>query len=288
MRKFTCHLIKRLLAFMGIFLGFSAAVTAQYGVVENHWRVMGDVKAENCAESLKDTRVRITAGSIGGEAYVIGEAYADSNGRFVLGLYDPYLNSPFTIEVSDPLRCPPRFKDTVFVIPTEDLGFISDGSSHWTKNYYNRDTIHLRIPGLCPSEEGTPPAPGIADTTAEENDQLVTLMVPEDTAALIPEPDATEQEMLFPLPEAAGSKDEPLLFPNPGDGRFTVQYNDEIETWVQVSIFDNRMQLLEESAFFCNGKGSTFRVDVSLYPSGVYFVRLMAGSRRTILRYVRL
>ena len=77
------------------------------------------------------------------------------------------------------------------------------------------------------------------------------------------------------------------ITPNPTDGLFTLYLEDNSDLPYQLSIFDTMGRMIDASSF--STRNGVFREDFDLtnYPSGVYFIRIVngdkVGSRRVVV-----
>lgn len=74
------------------------------------------------------------------------------------------------------------------------------------------------------------------------------------------------------------------LFPNPTNGKATLNLEEMDAQIIQLSLFDLHAQLLVNYDFSKNGGQSKFDLDMSPYPNGTYFVKVLTTNETFVLK----
>ena len=69
------------------------------------------------------------------------------------------------------------------------------------------------------------------------------------------------------------------IYPNPSSGKATLSYNLAEVGNVQLRVFDQRGNLIEESQLNANNGDNITCVDISKQPAGIYFFNLVMGDK---------
>ncbi len=72
-----------------------------------------------------------------------------------------------------------------------------------------------------------------------------------------------------------------LVFPNPGNGRFTLKFNGNTESEFQMRIHGSDGSLILETNITLNSNHNTF-IDLTSQPKGIYFLTLISGNIQTV------
>jgi hypothetical protein len=78
---------------------------------------------------------------------------------------------------------------------------------------------------------------------------------------------------------------EIILYPNPSDGNFYLQTNEENLGTISIRVFDAVGKQVFCSETFSQ-KGGTFKVELKNSVPGLYFVRMISGGKTTVKRIV--
>jgi hypothetical protein len=150
MKKFnriSCKAWRAILSFMGLFFGFSSAIVAQYGAIENRWMLVGDIETTPCELPMANLKLSLEVHNhYYGNQTQIGQAVTDEKGHFSFYLYDAYSLDSLTIKVSAKENDSNyKFKDTIYIVPFDSLKFASTNSGHWTIDHVNKKALNLKM-----------------------------------------------------------------------------------------------------------------------------------------------
>ncbi len=295
----TLFLLKRLsllgwrniLTFIGVFLGFSSAVTAQYGVVENQFHIMGTVLSEDCHDSLPGIQLRLQSSSNDRNySYALDETNSFQNGQFSLNMYHNLYDEKYLLFANDvDGSANGQFRDTVFVIATADLKFKSNEEGHWHMNYVNNEPLILQMKRSGPSPCREIP---IQQDTIKD---LSILNVPDS----LPKPVDTGiiQEMAVlgvtdtstsfspnnGLPESFKFR----IFPNPNSGPFNVEIEMLSAGRIALVVYDERLRKIFENNIDLESGVHQEQIDLSEAASGTYYLVLSCRTTRKVAKIIR-
>ncbi len=204
-------LIYKLISVLGLVLGYTTDVVAQYGVFYHYYP--GIVVTKDCNISPEKVKLEVFVKRENEPEYIISSAISDEEGNFfVESRYRSYFSDSNVF-----LRITPvsnsLLKDTIYPYS------------------FDKATI-FEIPYI-----GVPPCldtiPVKQDTTQiftpEESFPVIEL----DSFIVINE-DSTETYQ----PELPAGNDEMTLYPNPNKGRFAIEFYDDKENDYQIVIYD--------------------------------------------------
>jgi hypothetical protein len=280
----------RILAFLGIFLGFSNTIHAQYGVIESEFIIQGNLISADCHENIDGLKVSLKVKSpYQTEPVLVSQEQLSSDGKFQLMVWDSFINGDFLVFVSDPDGpASGHFRDTVFVLPVEQLAIKQVAGGHW-----NRQMTNTFVPVLEMKRNGVTPCPTemplIPDTSqmivAGETDTVVTEL-PQTNLTELPPPDTdSAKSSMTAVTEAAAL--ELKIFPNPNKGPFTLEFVSAETGQALINIYDAVMRKIfwSECQIRTGLNQQTF--DLSAFPAGTYFFEFVTTQGRSILKVIK-
>jgi minor extracellular serine protease Vpr len=92
------------------------------------------------------------------------------------------------------------------------------------------------------------------------------------------------QLLSIQVPSLSGNIKDCILSPNPGTGKFVLEFSNEGSNEIFVEVFNNLGQILKNEKGFAHNGNNQFNFDLSGIPSGIYFTRLTSGKRMAIFK----
>lgn len=291
---------RAVLSFLGLFLGFSHAVVAQYGVIETQFSFRGTVTTEKgsgcggpCPEVPAGLKISMQGRDWEHNLYTINEGITDDQGRFALRSYHMPGGDTLTFVVKDvDGRENGLFRDTVFVMRVEDLGLTDENGGHWTQFYTNKTPIILKV--RC---EDQTPCPEIPDPL-EPSLPVPSDSVAEPAIAEIPADSANADSIaaetadtsawIFVNDHQGQESFQILAYPNPNTGWLQLSISAQEPGRVMLYLFDDRYRKLLEEQFDMNGSSFQHTLDLSRFAPGTYFLEVRAGSVKEVIKILRM
>ncbi|MFH0892816.1 MAG: T9SS type A sorting domain-containing protein [Bacteroidota bacterium] len=274
------RLQRRILSFLGIFLGFSSVVVAQYGVIEYNYSVPLKLVTE-CGTPAKGIKVDID------DKYNYNNPDLITNDKGLTSIM-LYGHRSFTSLANDMAFHDPQglLKDTLVKQASwkrEDFKAIREGG--WTNDYVKSDTLLVTLfykdKAPCKEEpkDTTPPKDTIIKhsilASRDEIQHTVLALNPEDTGAGNNEsPDRLNNSNIIvePVPFDA------LLFPNPSYGAFSVKLTLPEEGDVTINIYDLNGKLIFSETHPSCPLTSTLSANPGVLSQGTYMVQFLHKS----------
>jgi putative lipoprotein (rSAM/lipoprotein system) len=258
-----------ILAFAGLFFGFSNTVAAQYGVMETTFRINGNVRSQECNIPVKGMKVTLEERYGDDPVNHYGNsALTDEKGNFCINLYNHYFGDRmrFIVKDIDSLENG-SFNDTAFIIPSSDADFKRIDEGHWNRDYVYIKPVNIQLP-----TNGIPPCP----------EKLIikdTLQIVEDLVPAISIPEKAEQnesiELIDTQTEMINDTIHPpsiVVYPNPDHGAFVIEVESSFETQAGLYIYDASYRLLNRKKIEIMEGMNSYRVVMSDYVPGNYFL----------------
>lgn len=231
---FLTRTLAKVLAFIGLFIGFSAEVLAQYGAPVYFFTFKGQVKDVECDQPVKNADVKLVNRNTGRE-YM---ATTDSLGNFQF-MNERYRNyNEFRLIISDPDK-----RKNGYFKPTSSNVLVNDSYRYGAPE--ELDTMKSDI-FLVEYVRGAP-----CDNEPE-------LQKPkQDTAAIIPEllnpeDNTPENSNNDPIESGLNEFTKFNLYPNPNEGNFYLEFFSETADPVQIQVISMNGALVHFEEYECH------------------------------------
>lgn len=279
------------LTFVGIFLGFSNATTAQYGVVESQFYIKGNLLALDCKDSLPGIKLTLKNSDGIHEPYVANQGITATNGQFVFEISRYFNNnSYYLLYAEDPNRTAKGgFKDTVFVIQTSALQFAQSGGGHWQIDYINKEAVVFEMQRNGSAPCGDPPV--IPDTLEPSMLAVKEEPVIVDAEAAI----IDEISLLDPIDSASSTVSWLEMpdyytiraYPNPNNGPFNLEVSVAESGTAVLIIYDERLRKVFEKTMVLVEGINNEALDMSAFAAGSYYLCLSNQTIRKVVKILR-
>ncbi|MCF8296970.1 MAG: radical SAM-associated putative lipoprotein [Saprospiraceae bacterium] len=253
-RKKYLRFLNFILATVGILLGFSNSVVAQYGAPINFYRINGNVKSLECEYAIPSIKLLLECEEAKNSNYYKPmETTTDSLGNFTFVVSEYFLRNKLKIiaEDVDGKENGEYFDAQKKVDPNPRT--IAE-NRNWT-NYYDIPVdIKMKSRGIPPCEE-------------EQQDTLI--IPPEEQFAKIDIPNSIEN-----IVDALSSSDI-IVYPNPNKGRFAVRFTVGSSTNVEFRLYDSSGKLILNKKIENVENTVEKNFNIEQMPVGVYFLNII-------------
>lgn len=282
------------LSFLGLFLGFSNAVVAQYGIVENHFTLKGTVLSADCLSAVPSLKLSIQPPSQDQQiSDIIAEGATDAQGNFSLNTYYFLNEESYILRVQD-MDGPENgaFHDTAFVVKTEDLKFAGDEQGHWTRMLTNTVPLSIRVhrdgPSPCEAQKDTlVPALTPEPASITDADDTTNFMMA-DEPELLPY-DNTEDTAWAKMASMAEHEGIKITtYPNPNKGLLHIEIEVNADSKALLQLFDDRYRKIIEQERTLQAGINRHLMDISSCTPGTYFLEIQTENFRRIIKIIRL
>jgi len=137
---------KWLFALVALIFGFSGTVAAQYGVVENHYLVKGNVVSEKCKDAIPKIKITLRATDAKGVDHD-QEAYTDENGNFSIDNMNlrSYQNYMLIAEDLDGMENKGNFQPTRQQLTLSADDFVKTNFENWDQYFDSKTTYYFAL-----------------------------------------------------------------------------------------------------------------------------------------------
>jgi len=265
MKKICLRSLSYFLATIGLILGFSSKIMAQYGVWEAPYRHTGQVKSEICNQALKGIKVTLE----NEKNEVLSEIFTDENGYFSFSDRSFY-NPSTTI----------KFTDIDGVVNNGDFESTSK-TLHSTDYYRYNHEVFLKFKGKNPCEDEQINNDEIVENQTEMNMNIENIKN-NDEVSFQKELDAavySEKELNIdgankPQPFTFEPIQDFLIFPNPNQGSFTISFTLPEKENVNIEVYSNNGQLVYSQNHRLNKGIQTMQIVLPVTAKGTYICNL--------------
>ena len=274
MKKLLYRPLALILSFMGFMIGFTSKVLAQYGAPVMHFKLLGQVKSVGCEQAVGGVEVALV-NDITGQ---VTKVRTDSEGNFHFSILEYYWEYEFTMNLADIdgdanqgefVSKSLRFKLTD--IPGEHIAH-----GHWAVSQNNKPmTLYLDFVGdnPCANEINPPQLDLLEDSLMIDKNDYVSEPESQD---LLNTQNEREFEIIAPV----------LLYPNPIDGKFTIEFTVHETMQTEIQVFDMKGKLIKSIRMMSEKGHQSVSVDVTGISPQTLIVRLLLGSYMKDFRVV--
>ncbi|PLW93220.1 MAG: hypothetical protein C0592_06795 [Marinilabiliales bacterium] len=237
---FFTRSLAKFLSFIGLFIGFSAEVLAQYGAPVYFFTFKGKVKDIECDQPVKNASVKLIDRNTGYEY----AATTDSLGNFEFIQERYRYDNQFRLIISDP----DKRKNGFFKPTSSDVKVVD------TRGYYDQpvsDTIQPDIYYVkyvngapCDDQPETPDIPRPIKNEASLNQKVI--LPDNDNPKEVIGGDSNNTEPAKIIEFSAFN-----LYPNPNDANFWLEFDSETAEPVQIQIFNANGALVHYELYDC-------------------------------------
>ncbi|HNW70817.1 MAG TPA: radical SAM-associated putative lipoprotein [Bacteroidales bacterium] len=137
---------KWLFSVIAIIFGFSGTVAAQYGVVENHYLIKGNVMSEKCNNAIPKIKITLRATNAKSEKEDL-EVYTDEKGNFSIdNMYFRSDQDYFLIaQDTDGQANKGDFQSSRQLITLNEKDFAKTAYENWDQYYENKTTYYFGL-----------------------------------------------------------------------------------------------------------------------------------------------
>ncbi len=249
MKSYYLYLLRYVLSFIGLMIGFSSKILAQYGAPTNYFKINGNIKSEICNDNLPGIAIKIEDKSNNR----VNELVSDSAGNFSFTGETEWGNK--TIQIT--------FKD---VDEAENHGeFLPQTLTYQIsrQNIINVNLPHSGRPPCYPDDTKTI-AP-IDTSTSEINKKNC--------------PSRSDTDENSPLENSQFF--DAILYPNPTQNCFYLRFKIEFKSDIKLAIYSSIGQLILTDQFIIEDNAQEKKIDINAFTSGSYILSLSDG-RKTI------
>jgi putative lipoprotein (rSAM/lipoprotein system) len=266
MKKLLYRPLALILSFMGFMIGFTSKVLAQYGAPVMHFKLLGQVKSVGCEQAVGGVEVALVNDVTG----QVTKVRTDSEGNFNFRILEYYWEYEFTMNLADIdgdanqgefVSKSLRFKLTD--VPSEHIA-----NDYWSLGQNNKPmTLYLDFVGENPcAKDITPPQLDLLEDSLmiDENDYVSE----PDSHDLLNTQNERELEIIDPV----------LLYPNPNDGRFTIEFTAHETMQTEIQVYDLKGKLIKSIRMMSEQGRQSVSIDVVGVSPQTLIVRLILGS----------
>lgn len=280
---------RKTILLLGVFLGFSSAIVAQYGSPMAHYKIIGKVISKDCDIPIPKIKVNLYNNTYQPNY----DPYTDSLGRFELYYVDDFYidNVKLIIEAEDEdgeANCGD-------FLTYEKVITIKQNKER--KNKYNNESdeiiIEMDYKGKSPCktelpEDSIPVTEPPIQKLCVLTDSNITkpismdilLNIPQDSAYTLNNDSTREQPEMY-------NQDSLVVYPNPSKGQYTIKLSLEKSIIVSVTVYDSDSKLLIlESWGKCEGRLQK-QIDLKNYAPGTYYLILNAGNHQYTAKLIK-
>ncbi len=272
MKSFLKYPLSLALSMIGFMFGFTSKVLAQYGAPVMHFKLLGQVRSAECEQPVGGIEVTLV-NDVSGE---VTKVRTDANGNFNFRIIEYYWENAFTMNLAD-LDGPEN--NGTFV--SKSVHFtLNDKTKGVSANYWNNDKQVVPWPIIMEYEGANPCAP-VAKTQPVPEIQC---LVPREESIQEEQPEAQpDPKVIPPIPEIIQNA---ILYPNPSDVRFGIEFTLTESCEITVSLFTQSGQLIDRF-FFKAEKGQQYIPVMSgLNASQIIMVQLKAKEQIIYFRHL--
>jgi putative lipoprotein (rSAM/lipoprotein system) len=270
MKNFIQRSLAYFLSFIGLMIGFTSKVLAQYGAPVMHFKLLGQVRSAECEQPIGGIEVTLVNDASG----EVTKVRTDSNGNFNFRIIEYYWEKEFTMNLSD-LDGPEN--KGAFV--SKSVHFqLNDKTKVLSANYWHQDNQVAPMPVFLDFEGTNPCLP--ASETQPEPEMPVIAPREEEIFDIESEP---KPEVFPPIP---GIFQDAVLYPNPSDGRFGIEFTLTESCEISVSLFTLSGQLIDKFFYKAEQGNHYIPVHAGLNASQVILVQLNAKDQSIYFRHL--
>jgi len=215
------------LAVLGLILGFTSKVLAQYGAWVASYKYMGNVKSDICQNAVPGLKVTLENEN----QQPISETFTNDSGRFNIRYYSDYdASEKIYLKITDV----DGVQNGTFYPFTQELN----------NSYLDDIQIKLSHIGKAPCEEIIEP-----DTSSSLSDNNIADIEPQTSDSLIignEDPGAVLSNNMPIIPEPIF---DIFVYPNPSTGYFTISFTLTQDTDISVALYNSTAQLVFAESF---------------------------------------
>jgi len=286
MIKNNTKLLKIALSMLAFIFGFSGTIVAQYGAIQNNYKMRGHVSDFENNKPLSDIKVSLKTSNT-----YMEETFTDKNGNFELPAYYWNFNSPIQIQASDTGRDQRKYlkKDTSFIVNYQDFRRAEPRGSWEYDNIYRYD-INLKLKKELPVTDSIITVKDSAKDEKEIQIEFDTLPVAEN----IPDTVSVQKDSLKVEPLGIASHDVIAddqmieVYPNPTNTLIHIIIDSKKDEEATLYLYDNDYNKLIEKGLTLLSGFNQYEVDMELYPSGNYLLILIQPDKRTVRKIIKL
>lgn len=284
--KFYYRTFNFCLATIGMFLGFSQTVCAQYGVFyETQTKFQGKIEMDECIEAPSDVKVLAEIP----QTKTIRELPVDSLGNFAININDFYYYDTIIFSISD-YNSNTINIDSTIIMRNVNFELQGDKKNHYYLREYenepyifflkckkdsiveeenHEELVALIQQALIPNEETFEEIFGEEEPPGEEPE----IPVDEEEEVIEPDPVITESETESNETASIDPIQNMIIFPNPTKNDFSILTNGINANDMELIIMDASGKLvMKKDKNEINGKE---RIDISLHSApGTYLIIL--------------
>ena len=253
-------LVYKLISVLGLILGYTTDVVAQYGIF--YYYYPGKVVTKDCNISPEKVKLEVFVERKNKSELLISSTLSDEEGNFMVETRDGWNSDDSNLF----LRITPvsniLLKDTIYPYS------------------FDKATV-FEIPYI-----GVPPC---LDTTPIKQD-TTQVFIPEDSLPVIEldsffviSEDSTETYQ----PELPPGNDKITLYPNPNKGRFAIEFYDDIERDYQVIIYDMTGKQVFIRKIRSRAGKNTVKLNTYFLQPATYSLILRSNNRIAYKKYVQ-
>ncbi|MCK9613590.1 MAG: radical SAM-associated putative lipoprotein [Bacteroidales bacterium] len=139
---------KWLFSIIAFIFGFSGTVAAQYGVIENHYLVKGNVKSEKCLTGIPQIKITLKATDENGVDYFT-ETLTDDKGNYTIDLDNSkvlkFENYLMTVIDEDGKENQGDFQSTRQQVVLRKNDFTKSDFNNWNQYYDSKNTYNYAL-----------------------------------------------------------------------------------------------------------------------------------------------
>ncbi len=231
MKKIIQRSLAYFLSFIGLMIGFTSKVLAQYGAPVMHFKLLGHVNSVGCEKPVGGLEVTLVNDATGH----VSKAYPDSSGNFNFKVIEYYWEYEFTMNLAD-IDGP----DNQGQFVSKSVKFKLDQSTDGISTYYWGNIEHQKPMMISMDFEGENPChrDTMPESVVESPEHIVR---EEEIMEMTTQPEfKSEPETV--LPENMIS--DAVVYPNPSSGQFVVEFTITQPSLVKFAIYTISGQLL--------------------------------------------
>lgn len=267
MSRFFNRPIALILSFVGIMIGFTSKVLAQYGAPVMHFKLLGQVKSAECEKPVGGLEITLVNDANGH----VSRAYTDSAGNFNFRIIEYYWEYEFTMNIAD---IDGIENNGQFV--SKSVRFKLDETTEGVSTYYCGDKESLDPMMISVDFDGENPCQ--RDTIPEMIVEAPEHIIREEEIQEIMSQNEFGNEEKNSIPEKLILN--AILFPNPSDGCFSVEYTLNDDTEVKVIIFTSTGQLIDKRSVQSERGKNIVHLDYAHISSQTLIIRIIAGDEK--------
>jgi putative lipoprotein (rSAM/lipoprotein system) len=278
--KFNKSVYRRLILLLGVIMGFSTSIVAQYGAPTAHYKVSGTIRSKICEEPIP--KIKVTVYQSQYKNYN-DPVYTDSAGHFEY-IYE-------SDEWSEKLKLHISAEDTdgkenkgdflplekeVNVVRYSYYGNKSNSEKDDQtfqmvysgkppcKDEIQTDTVYMPIPMIKLSDSIILEPEKIAETY---NNVLV------DSINQITAPAVLNDEVF-------------IVFPNPSDGVYFIKQNNNQQSLLSVYVYDSNSKMIYYNIWNKVEREIEMKIDLAAFSSGTYYLVLFSGTDKYMKKLI--